>query len=519
MILLEWEPITYWRWPMKNKLIIYPFLFAIFPVLFLYSYNIEELPFSVVFFPLTIVLSFTLVFISLLNFVIKDRDKTAMLAFLFIIVIFSYGHLLAMMQRFQLVDKTFSVHQQHIMLLLTLLGIYCAIAFLIIRLRKSMYQLGAFLNKVAFVLIIMSLFNIAQQQLSATKLPTEVDENKLQAVTYNPSNRYPDIYYLIFDRYAGGVTLKDAYDYDNSKFFNDLKSNGFYVAEKSVANYPVTFLSLFSSLNMKYLDKEKEVYKGAIVSEFDNFRAMRILKSKGYKFIYLGSGYEYLSRNKHADININYYFPDEFSMHIYQTTIFYPVFSKLFNFDRRTQKHTRVLYKFNKLAKLPRVDGPRFVFAHFQLPHTPYTFDEDGKMVSRSKIAAWGRKKAYREQIIFANKMIKEAIKDILANSDIPPVILIQSDEGPWPLTEILDARLHLQETTDFELREKMGILNAYYLPGIENNMLYPSISPVNSFRLVFNHYFDEKFELLPDRSYFNEGARLIDVTDRVKYE
>ena len=49
---------------------------------------------------------------------------------------------------------------------------------------------------------------------------------------------------------------------------------------------------------------------------------------------------------------------------------------------------------------------------------------------------------------------------------------------------------------------------------------LYPEISPVNSFRVIFNRYFGAKFELLPDRSFFSTAKFLYkfhDVTDRVR--
>jgi len=46
--------------------------------------------------------------------------------------------------------------------------------------------------------------------------------------------------------------------------------------------------------------------------------------------------------------------------------------------------------------------------------------------------------------------------------------------------------------------------LNAYHLPeGVNGAGLYPSISPVNSFWVIFNRYFGQDLELLPDRSYF----------------
>ena len=56
-------------------------------------------------------------------------------------------------------------------------------------------------------------------------------------------------------------------------------------------------------------------------------------------------------------------------------------------------------------------------------------------------------------------------------------------------------------------LRKRSGILNAYYLPGGNVRSLSPNISPVNSFRLVFNSYFGTDLEMLPDRTYVSPGG------------
>ena len=55
---------------------------------------------------------------------------------------------------------------------------------------------------------------------------------------------------------------------------------------------------------------------------------------------------------------------------------------------------------------------------------------------------------------------------------------------------------------------ERFGILNAYYLPGGGEQHLYESITPVNTFRVILNHYFDHNLELLPDRSYYSLWQR-----------
>ncbi|GAI50318.1 unnamed protein product, partial [marine sediment metagenome] len=45
---------------------------------------------------------------------------------------------------------------------------------------------------------------------------------------------------------------------------------------------------------------------------------------------------------------------------------------------------------------------------------------------------------------------------------------------------------------------------NAYFLPNDGSHLLYESITPVNSFRIVFNLYFDTNYDLLKDESYFS---------------
>jgi hypothetical protein len=81
----------------------------------------------------------------------------------------------------------------------------------------------------------------------------------------------------------------------------------------------------------------------------------------------------------------------------------------------------------------------------------------------------------------------------------------------PRPVTLLLDSvvfapvqqRRHTQSVrfTSGQLRVRIGILNAYHLPGVETGVLYPTISPVNSFRVVLNAYFGTKLPLLPDRT------------------
>ncbi|MCJ7617971.1 MAG: hypothetical protein MUO43_15685, partial [Desulfobacterales bacterium] len=187
------------------------------------------------------------------------------------------------------------------------------------------------------------------------------------------------------------------------------------------------------------------------------------------------------------------------------------------------EQYKRVLYKFDRLAEIPEIEEPTFVFAHMLIPHPPYVFDSDGSLLTLEEAGERSLEVQYVDQLIALNDMIRELIDELLSSSDVPPIIILQADEGPYPGDEpAWKASGSLEDATETELREKYGILNAYYLPGVNEDILYPSITPVNSFRLIFNIYFGTDFELLPDNSYASyrdTPFKFFDVTDKVKYD
>jgi hypothetical protein len=58
--------------------------------------------------------------------------------------------------------------------------------------------------------------------------------------------------------------------------------------------------------------------------------------------------------------------------------------------------------------------------------------------------------------------------------------------------------------------------LNAYYLPDGGDIQIDPYISPVNTYRMVFNSYFDQGFEMLDNVSYalknYNDPTSVIEM-------
>jgi len=151
----------------------------------------------------------------------------------------------------------------------------------------------------------------------------------------------------------------------------------------------------------------------------------------------------------------------------------------------------RILFVLDTLKSLPSKKTPKFIFAHILCPHVPFVFDSNGGLVDLKHIYNRTDKKYYLEQYIYISKKIIEVIKVIISKSPTPPIIILQSDHG---LRNIMvnGKIVRLGE-------EWKKIFNSYYLPGFDKNKISPSISPVNSFRLIFNEYFKTELPFIKD--------------------
>jgi hypothetical protein len=85
-------------------------------------------------------------------------------------------------------------------------------------------------------------------------------------------------------------------------------------------------------------------------------------------------------------------------------------------------------------------------------------------------------------------------------------IIILQGDHGPAGF-------LHWDNPAEPEMRERLAILNAYYFPRATYERLYPTISPVNTFRAIFDEFWGGELGLLDDVSYFTDSLQLSDAT------
>ena len=508
---------------MKKSWVFHPLLLAVFPALVLYAYNAQELHLSALLVPLVVALALSGLLLLSTWLVCRSINKAGLIVSLFLVLLLSTGYMFNL-------RKWLGVATPYIVgsLLFAIWALlFPYLLYLIMRTRKTLRNPTIILNVATIVMVVISLGRIGVSEFSRLSGNQEcLADRTTVELDASGGKVLPDIYYIILDRYAGAGTLAETYDFDNSEFLSYLTEKGFYVASESNANYVRTSQSLASSLNMEYIDymdEDSEDLLPMSVKMEDN-ALQRSLKEAGYKFINVGSWWGPTRENEYADININYCArTSEFDESLLTMTMpyFVSVEAGLVD-DTCMRQWKRTQFEFEELAEIPDMEEPTFTFAHILSPHVPYVFDSDGSFLPPEEAAARSIRDNYINQLIATNDMVKRLIDDLLANSEVAPIIILQADEGPYPDRYDADVRgFNWDEATDEEIQQKFEILNAYYLPGANTSVLYPTITPVNSFRLVFDLYFGTSLGLLPDASYayvdYSHPYQFLDMTDKVR--
>jgi hypothetical protein len=193
-----------------------------------------------------------------------------------------------------------------------------------------------------------------------------------------------------------------------------------------------------------------------------------------------------------ADFYFNYFvsgagrWVSEFQRVLWSTTMLQPFYYHLIGTQYGSAYRREVLYTLEDLKRIPEMEGPKFVAAHINCPHAPFVFGQGGELIPAKGWYDYSDKQFYLGQYIFISTEIEKVVDALLEKSEIPPIIILQSDHG---------ARTHFPVGAS----EWEKILNAMYLPGMDYGTMSDNISPINTFRLIFNHYFGADYPMLED--------------------
>jgi hypothetical protein len=480
-----------------NKVrVVHPFLFAIFPILAITSGNLVWIHPHEVLLPLVSVLVLAGALWLLLCPVLPQPYPRGLVISLLWLPFYCYGFAVDTLRHLFSFDAQLGLAQLSLVFLVALSSIFCVGLWL----RKKSWSfriLTVLLNNFALAATLVSVLatSLNLYQIHATTLHGITRENAPKSESENAD--LPDIYYIILDSYARSDHLLKFFGYDDRPFLDGLRERGFYIAEKSFSNYPCTLPSLSSTLNLGYHDNAiaPEGWSNDIPGLFSKFRkniVMDFLKERGYELVTFASGFPATQ----APVSDRWIAPKTHRLSEFQRMLinFTPIRS-VFNQFKPQRWHFRAPFVLRELGKVKRnaERQPMFVFAHILAPHVPHVYDADGHILAEELPIIEG----WQASTAMVGKLGMKAVDRILKGQS-NAIIIIQGDHGPLVGWNGMNPEFTF--SWDEFVLDSTAILNAYYYPdqGYED-MLYPEITPVNTFRLLFNRVFGTDYELLED--------------------
>ncbi len=504
----------------KNFAPLFIFLLPIFFILRLFAQNLTEVEFIVILRPLLILSLLTFCLYRIFRLFVPDSIKSAIITFILMILFLTYGGV----HDFLKSNLIFGFNLSHHRILGVLWAILILLSTILIVVKKKPFNniVVTFLNITLAILILISSVEIisglpgkitARNSSSNREVKAQSSwlEDNAQRLEVEANASLPDIYYIIPDMFARNDAIKEFTGYDNSQFISELKDLGFYIAECSRSNYASTQLSITSSLNAHYLDAIQSGMsdRGMLYEPMSNSLVRSSLEEIGYKTVVFNNEFG-LQEVRDPDLLISqkqrFFLFRPFSP--FENMLVYGSFLRIgydVNLGFFSTLYDRLFFPYrgyvgaqmNILEELPLltdIETPKFVFAHIMVPHPPFLFREDGSIETDSDYyrEALGQPvtmdlyiEGYRRQIVFIEGRLIEIVEEIINNSDTPPIIIIQGDHG-------------------IDRSTRMDILNAFYVPDEVKDKLYPTITPVNTFRVIFNNVFGTQYEPIPDRSWYS---------------
>ena len=316
----------------------------------------------------------------------------------------------------------------------------------------------------------------------------------------------PDIYYVILDGFGRPDVLRRIYGIDLSPEVEQLRNLGWTVTLNSRSNYSQTYLSVSSALNGRYLDSIADVMgqrddRRPLYYAIQHSEPIAALKRAGYQFQMIGSHTSVTARHEMADVcdcegpGFN-----EFENGLLWSTLFraVPLYEPTYGAHYRSLRHA-----FDALESVP-VGPPRLILAHVLAPHPPFVLDADGRAVLRRGGLIYhegedypGSLHEYRsgyagQATYFARRLVRFARS--VASRQRPTVVVVHGDHGPG-------SRYSHRTLARTDVSERFPILMAIKLGA--GASIPDDLSPVNTFRVIFNAHFGANDPLLPNKSYY----------------
>ena len=466
-----------------KHLIIFPFLLAFFPSWILILKNYDELIFQDILISLAIV-SVSIIIWIVIRKIIKNSNKAALITGVGVVFFFYFGYVQDALKG--ILVSNIPVNKTSILVPISII-IFIILTIYFIKSKNNFESIIKIANVVSIILILVVCVQFIIPGASAEK---------------------PNVYHIILDEYTDNEILTKKFGYNNEKFLEFLNNNGFYMHDKLFSTFGGTVKELNVILNMEYPKKLR--WMSEDYESLNNNKVMSIFSNQDYSVIETNSMMRWKNFSD-VDTKLCYdtnFINSEFLDQVLGKSIIRYFLEK---YQQDTRRDT-VRCTFNVLNEITlKTDGPKYVFSHVYVPHPPFLFGPNGENVipdrrEISGLQSWENPQGYVNQLIYATNEITVVIKNIVKN-DPNAIVIVQGDTGTLTGADI-------SKKTMKEIYQAHSILYAVRIPDVEDS---DYMIPVNTYRIIFNNYFNMNYDYLEYHSYEDDNdGNIEDITKKL---
>lgn len=430
----------------------------------------------------------------------KNKYSAALISFFFSAWILFFGAVFDWVKSVQMLTP---IHSYTVFIPLMFASILLFIFF--IRQKKGLQEkLFFYLNILLLIYCIVDAASIIRQSFKHHNGQL----NQFIAFDTSLVKARPNVYFVLYDEYPGYKSLKDSFGFKNDSLYRFFEKHDFKILP-SLANYNMTFYSMSSMLNMKYIDKSYTALANTMhddqerIREIKNPAVITYFRQLGYHF----TNYSIFDILDKPALKGNSFVVSQATL--LTDKIFFNRILKDLGWHFISGKYTIPLIKYFYMAEdrnnrfiQQQLTGPtpagnnspQFIYAHFNMPHPPVFLDSSGNYLPAEvafNSATYGDKQKFLSYVKFANRQIEKLASSICKN-DPKAIIIMMSDHGYRNYNnEIIPEPLHFNNFCAVRFPD------GNYLP------VKDTLSNVNFFPYLFNCEFNQQMKYNGDSTIF----------------
>ena len=252
-----------------------PLLLALYPPLFHYGNNASIVTLASLERTLLLYSIIAFVLYTVIALVMKRQPlKAANVTFVFLIFFNLYG----VVYNYLYNQDVLRVEDYTLLPIVLLLALYAS-RFILKTNQEKVWKAATVLLS---VLIASNLLKIVPAEITKYQSSNQEKATALTIANTSGNADYPDIYFILFDEFAGFESMRNYWNYQGvDDFSNFLKSKSFFVAEHSRSSSIDTLHQMSERLNYQAYPAGGE-YRETYYEALTDNAAMRYLKSLGY---------------------------------------------------------------------------------------------------------------------------------------------------------------------------------------------------------------------------------------------